>query len=262
MMNSGKKVDIKERSNRSDFYHESVETKSDLVKQEQMKEYYNTADFYREGVETHSDLLRGRFFKTRISKVLEIYPFTSGERVLDLGCAQGTFCFVLAPLCKHVTGVDYSEKAIEICNRLLEKSSFKNISFVQADCQDTGLEGQSFDVIMAADLLEHLYPKVSEKTLDECWRLLKKEGKLVIWTPHRGHIFEILKNRNIILKRDESHVDYKSMEWLKTNLIDRGFSIRKAYYAESHVPVFRILERMMLPFVPFMRRRIGVLAEK
>ena len=110
--------------------------------------------------------------------------------------------------------------------------------------------------------MEHLYPEISEKVLDECRKLLKKEGKLVIWTPNRGHILEILKNNNIILKRDVSHVDYKSMDNLLTSLHKRDFSVRKSYYAESHIPVFRILERLLIPVLPLLRRRIAILAEK
>lgn len=234
----------------------------DFEQQEKMKEYYDGAHYFDEGIETPADLLRGTFQKYRLSKVLQVYSPMSEERVLDLGCGLGTFCFALAPLCKRITGVDYSKKAIDLCNKLLETSECSNIKFVCADAQNTRLKSESYDVIICADLLEHLYPEVSEKVLDECRRLLKKRGKLVIWTPHRGHILEIIKNNNIILKRDVSHVDYKSMDNLLASLRKRDFSVHKSYYAESHIPVFRILERLLIPVLPLFRRRIAILAEK
>jgi cyclopropane fatty-acyl-phospholipid synthase-like methyltransferase len=202
------------------------------------------------------------FQKYRIQKVLQIYTPNRDERVLDLGCGWGTFCFYLAPLCKNITGLDFSKKSIELCQEFSKKYNYPNIDFVCMDAQNIGLKSGSYDVIISADLFEHLYPKTFEKVLDECRRLLKRGGKLVIWTPHRRHIFEILKNNNILIKKQVSHVDYKSMERILEALRRRNFLIKKSYYAESHVPLLNVLERLLLPVLPIMRRRISILAEK
>ena len=158
-----------------------------LDRQNNMKKYYDESDYFDAKITTYTDLLAGQFQKYRVSKVLRIYSPKKEESVLDLGCAMGTFCFALAPLCKQITGVDYSKKAVELCSRLLTTSPYSNIGFVCADARSTTLQSESYDVIICADLFEHLYPDVTEKVLDECKRLLKKGGKLVIWTPHRGH---------------------------------------------------------------------------
>jgi 2-polyprenyl-3-methyl-5-hydroxy-6-metoxy-1,4-benzoquinol methylase len=234
---------------------------SQFEQQNKVKEFYNKSDYFSEVV-TYTELLKSAFQKYRITKVKIIYSPNKEERVLDLGCALGTFCFALAPQCKEIIGLDYSRKAIDIANKLLKNSPYNNIKFICRDAQSTELESASFDVIICADLVEHLYPKVFEKVLDECQRLLKKGGKLVIWTPHRGHVLEILKNHDIILKRDVSHVDYKSMDYLLRNLRKRNFLIQKSYYAGSHIPILRILERLLLPVLPIMRRRIAILAKK
>jgi 2-polyprenyl-3-methyl-5-hydroxy-6-metoxy-1,4-benzoquinol methylase len=202
------------------------------------------------------------FQKYRIQKVSQIYTPHRDERVLDLGCGWGTFCFYFAPLCKNVTGLDFSKKSIELCREFSKKYNHSNIDFVCADAQNTGLKSESYDVIISADLFEHLYPETFEKVLDECRRLLKKGGKLVIWTPNRGHIFEILKNNNILIKKKICHVDYKSMERILKALKRRHFLIKKSYYDESHVPVLNVLEKLLLPALPPMRRRISILAEK
>ncbi len=226
------------------------------------KKFYDESDYFVE-VKNYSDLLTSRFQKYRIANVKKIYSPNSEECVLDLGCALGTFCFAFAPQCKEIIGVDYSQKAISIANKLLATSPFRNIKFICSDAQAIeGVPSESIDVIVSADLFEHLYPDVSERVLDECRRLLKPKGKLVIWTPHRGHIIEILKNHNIILKKDKSHVHYKSMGYLLTNLQKRNFTIRKAYYVESHLPIWSSLERLLMPILPIMRRRIAILAQK
>lgn len=233
----------------------------DFESQEVMKQYYNESEYYDEKDGLFADL-DNSFQKYRISNVFQIYTPTKKQRVLDLGCGWGTFCFAVAPLCEQIVGVDYSQKSIDLCNKHLAKSNHNNIKFVCADAQDTGLERESFDVIICADLFEHLYPNVFENVLDECRRLLKKNGKLVIWTPHRGHILEILRNNNIILKKFVSHVDYKSMDRILDSLNKRDFTIEKSYYIESHIPVLRGVEKQLLHILPILRRRIGILAEK
>jgi SAM-dependent methyltransferase len=136
------------------------------------------------------------------------------------------------------------------------------VRFVQTDAGDTGLEGGTWDLVIAADLFEHLYPADSRRVAVEAFRLLVPGGRFVTWTPHRGHVLEGLKNRDIILKRDVTHVDYKSMADMKMLLSDAGFAIERAYYAESHVPGLKTVERWLMPVVPFLRRRIAVLGRK
>ena len=225
------------------------------------KEYYNDSSYFDSPISTFMDL-DGPFQKYRVANVLKIYTPKKDETVLDLGCGWGTFDFILAPLCKDITGLDFSSKSIELCNELLEKNPHQNIKFVCADAADTGLEAESFDLIISADLFEQIYPDDFERILDECKRILKPGGKLSIWTPHRGHILEIMKNNNVILKPDIAHVDYKTMDGMITSLKKRGFIIKKSYYAESHLPVLRVIEKLLLKIIPILRRRIVILAEK
>jgi ubiquinone/menaquinone biosynthesis C-methylase UbiE len=237
---------------------------NDKIKQEKIKEYYDKGEYFDGAVryKTWQDLLKYRIQKYKIRKILKIYTPRKKDRVLDLGSALGNISFALSPLVNHATGLDYSKRAVAFAKRLLSASPFRNINFVQASAEKTRLPSGSFDVIFSADLFEHLYPDICRKTLDECFRLLKKGGKLIIWTPNRGHILEILKNNNIILKKDISHVDYKSKKILVSDLTQRGYKILKAYYETSHIPFFNILEKIFIPFLPFMRRRIAILAEK
>jgi cyclopropane fatty-acyl-phospholipid synthase-like methyltransferase len=194
--------------------------------------------------------------------VLELCRPGAEDRVVDLGCGWGTFTFALAPCCREVVGVDYSRESILLCSRLLEKKKPANVRFLCADAQHTGLEPDGYDAVIAADLAEHLYPDVFDNVVDECRRILKPNGRLAIWTPHRGHLIEVLKNRDILLKHDPSHVDYKSMARLNDCLARRGFAVEKAYYAESHLPLVRWVEKALLRHVPLLRRRIAVLARK
>jgi len=206
--------------------------------------------------------LKGRLHFYKLKKVFKLYSPGKNERVVDLGSAWGAFSFELAPYCKQTIGVDFSETAAKYCMKRLRSEKLANLSFVCADAQNTGLKPDSIDSIFCSDLVEHLYPNQFLNMLDECKRILKPKGKLVIWTPHRGHILEKMKNNDIILKRDPAHVDYKSMSLIVAELKSRGFAIEKNYYTESHLPVWKYIEKVGLPFIPLLRRRIAILAEK
>jgi ubiquinone/menaquinone biosynthesis C-methylase UbiE len=224
-------------------------------------DYYDRSEYF-EGRSEHLRDTDSPFQRYRLEKVLSIYHPVPRERVLDLGAGWGTFSFALAREAHEVVGVDFSEKSVAFCRSRLAASSLENLSFLRADARDTGLEPDSFDVVVAADLFEHLYPDDSVAVVAEARRVLKRGGRLVVWTPHRGHVLEILKNNGILLRPDPTHVDYKSMERLREMLDDAGFVIEKAYYAESHLPVLRTVERALMARVPWLRRRIAVLARK
>lgn len=223
------------------------------------REFYDASDYFdRADLVDHQSV----FQRYRVAKVLDIHEPDPDDRVVDLGCGWGTFGFALADRVGEVVGVDFSARSVELCRRQLADDPKDNLSFVCADAGDTGLEAGSFDVALAADLFEHLYPEDSSRVAREAYRLLRPGGRFVTWTPHRGHILEVLKNRDIVLERDVSHVDYKSMATMKRLLVDAGFDIERAYYAESHLPVLRVVERIAQGFVPFLRRRIAVLGRK
>lgn len=225
------------------------------------REFYEDTDYF-EGDAAHITDLESPFQRYRVSKVLELFEPGPEARVVDLGCGWGTFCFALGHRVKEMVGVDFSQRSVDLCNAGLETRGLPGVRFVRADARDTGLAEGVYDLVIAADLVEHLYPDDTIATLEECRRILKPGGRISIWTPHRGHVLEVLKNRGIILKRDVSHVDYKSLDRLKNLLHEAGFLVEKAYYAESHVPGLRGVEKAFLEWVPLLRRRIAVLARR
>lgn len=227
------------------------------------REYYDSSDYFEGDHATHVTDAQSGFQRYRVKKVLELHLPRATDAVVDLGCGWGTFSFALAARVRSVVGVDFSVRSIEFCERRKRQiAPTPNLSFLCADGGDTGLPESSFDVVLAADLFEHVYPDDSQRIAREAYRLLKPGGRFSTWTPHRGHILEVLKNRDIVLKRDISHVDYKSMADMKKLLTDAGFEIERAYYAESHVPGLRTLERAFQSFVPLLRRRVAVLGRK
>jgi cyclopropane fatty-acyl-phospholipid synthase-like methyltransferase len=226
------------------------------------KDHYDSSGYFEGEGTGHLTDTDSAFQRYRIAKVVELASPLPTDRVVDLGCGWGTFEHALAGRVAEIVGVDFSERAIDFCRRRLATEPRPNVRFVRADAGATGLPSGAFDLVIAADLFEHLYPSDSTRVASEAFRLLAPGGRFAVWTPHRGHVLEILKNRNIVLRRDVTHVDYKSMDAMKALLYDAGFTIERAYYAESHVPGLRMVERRLQSIVPPLRRRIAVLGRK
>lgn len=99
---------------------------------------------------------------------------------LDVGCGDGFFLQnVEQKLGKDcdLHGVDYSQYQ-------LSKASGLPFSFKQANIEAAGLpyDSEMFDMVYAAELIEHLVNP--DYFLDECWRVLKPSGYLLISTPN------------------------------------------------------------------------------
>jgi 2-polyprenyl-3-methyl-5-hydroxy-6-metoxy-1,4-benzoquinol methylase len=224
--------------------------------------YYDSSDYFEGSGARHIVDTDSPFQRYRVRKVLELHAPRPGDRVVDLGCGWGTFSFALAERGLDVLGVDFSQRAIEFCEARRAERGTETPRFLCADAGDTDLEAGSYDVVIAADLFEHLYPEDSVRVAAEAFRLLRPGGFFSTWTPHRGHILETLKHHDFLLRRDVTHVDYKSMARMRELLEGAGFVIHRAYYAESHVPVLRAVERVLHRWVPCLRRRIAVLGRK
>ena len=224
------------------------------------KSYYDETAYF--DAAAHLRDFGSRFQRYRVRKVLEVHAPRPTDRVLDMGCGWGTISYALAPKVREVVGLDFSERAIAGCKARTDLHGLDNVVFEVGDARDSGLDAASFDVVVAADLFEHLYPEDSVAVAAEAFRVLRPGGRIAVWTPCRSHVLEVLKNRDIILKRDVSHVDYKSMPRMKEILAGAGFEIERAYFAESHLPGLRVLERLAQRWMPLLRRRIAVVGLK
>lgn len=223
--------------------------------------FYNNSDYFDKNKKVFLDR-NSKFQKYRIEAILKLHIPKHNEKIVDLGCGWGTFSFTFARYGAQVTGVDISQKSIEICTEEQKRLYYSNIQFLCKNARQTGLPPNSQDTVVAADLVEHIDDNDTFFMFKECNRILKKGGKLVIWTPNRGHILEILKNNNIILKRDVSHIDYKNLKRLINYCKSNGFNVIKYGYYHSHLPILNIFERIFQKFIPILRRRIYLVAIK
>lgn len=218
--------------------------------------------YYEVHVRAYSS--KNTWMRNRIQNVLEMANIAPDDIVLDVGCGIGTFSYEASQVAQYTIGLDLSEASLSVCRRLVkEQDRIHDLDFILADIREIPLKIGSIDKIICADLVEHLVDAQFLMLVNEAFKVLTLTGLFFIYTPNDHHVFELLRRNNIILKREESHVGFRSMEAIVETLDNNGFTVIDNYYKESHVPFFNVLERvlMKIPFLrEYFRRRICIIA--
>lgn len=117
------------------------------------------------------------------SRVLAIMQNVgSGNRVLNIGCGDGYYNFLLSDRFKEVHGIDVNPTDIKIAKSLYAK---KNISCAVASATTLPFPDNHFDRIICTEVLEHV--RDHKKAIKEIARVLRKNGTAIITVPSADH---------------------------------------------------------------------------
>jgi len=108
----------------------------------------------------------------------------SSDIVLDFACAAGKYALEIAPQVKEVWGIDISGEMINAAKRNATDRDIANVQFMQTEINDPRLEDETFDVVLAYNIL-HLVedpPRVMAKIRE----LLRPKGIFISVTPCLG----------------------------------------------------------------------------
>ena len=101
-----------------------------------------------------------------------------GGRVLDVGCAAGGLLALLADRASYRAGVELSPTAAAEAARVADH-------VVQGSVEDAELPEDSFDVVVLADVLEHLVDPQS--ALGRAARWVRVGGAVIVSVPNIAH---------------------------------------------------------------------------
>ena len=117
-----------------------------------------------------------------------IEKYAPYENVLDFGCGSGVMLPFLAQQSKQVTAIDIDLLPLESLKKHIPLA--ENIEVVDANQTSLSqLTPQSFDLINALDVLEHVDDLTH--TLIELLNLLKAGGRLVVSGPTENTFYQI-----------------------------------------------------------------------
>lgn len=226
---------------------------------------YDVADHYDRAY--FDDLVdryrtRNRFARQRIKNVFTLLPADlTGKTLIDIGCGMGTFTVEAARHGAHGVGVDPAGEAVQAARRVAAAEGVAHADFVQADAALLPLPDASCDIVLAADMTEHLDDDTMSRIFAEAHRALRNGGRIVIYTPEQSHLFERLKDSGI-MTQDPSHIGIRSAAELATALVAARFTVDPVRYLPSHLPGWNLVERAFSRWAPLLRRRIGLVAHK
>jgi GT2 family glycosyltransferase/SAM-dependent methyltransferase len=153
----------------------------------------------------------------------------AGLRVLDVACGAGYGTNILAQAAAEATGVDIDAAAIRKASKKYKRD---NLKFVTADCCEMPFEADSFDVVVANEMIEHIEEQAA--FLEEAKRVLKPGGALLVSTPNKPvynrykspnpfHVAEMtIPEFRRLLKRHFGHVQFTG---LRMALVSTGFEM-------------------------------------
>lgn len=133
-----------------------------------------TIDFHHiENRSTYATRDADQTWEKIISEIIDV----KGKKVLDSGCGGGIYSKSITTLgADSVVGLDFSESMLNAARENCQE--YSNISFVQGNVIATGLESQSFDVILKRAVIHH-FKDITTNFL-EAYRLLKTDGVCLV----------------------------------------------------------------------------------
>lgn len=121
--------------------------------------------------------LWGDMTQQAVPRLLGSTEIRHGDEVLDLATGAGYVAEQVSKLGANVTGVDFSERQIN-----LARQEYPSLNFVIGDMENLSFQKESFDsVVMNLGLLHTLYP---EQVGSEVYKVLKRNGRFAftVWS--------------------------------------------------------------------------------
>ncbi|MBJ8116476.1 MULTISPECIES: class I SAM-dependent methyltransferase [Bacillus] len=144
---------------------------------------------------------------TLTKRLLAQLPFRQGANVLEIGCGTGKTAAYMTKECGYkVTAVEKNEIMIQ---KAKDRWSFEglNIQLIQGHVEQLPCLNDSFELVLGESILAFTE---KERVISECYRVLQKDGKLVV--------IEMIIDRHIEKSEEETISRLYGMKELLTEI--------------------------------------------
>lgn len=204
----------------------------------------------------HSDIYVQKFWqRNKITSIME--HVGEGELILDLGAGSGVLSATAAGK-NVVVPFDLSIRCIKNC---LKSSLFPG--GVVGDGVELPFKDGAFDRVLCVELIEHM--ENPGRCVEEICRVLKKDGSLILTTPHYHILWPLAEYLWDVFGRGR---DYRTQHVSKFNIAsitklleDKGFVVESNQTIFLYTPFTALISKkltdMLMPFEKKMLRRFN-----
>lgn len=185
------------------------------------------------------------FTVERYQQFYKLFP-CDALRVLDVGCNTGRGGKALRDVDSHleIFGLDCVQARLD----RLPPGVYKG--YVCSYTSDINAPDNSYDVVVAGELIEHLLPADVESTLREFYRVLRPQGRMLLTTPNPQYIKLKLTGGSVLggahvsehyhreLRRRVERLGFRSIKVRGTGKVSR--------YLGQHFPLLFLYGSYML----------------
>lgn len=163
--------------------------------------------------------------------------------VLDYACGTGIVGLQIADAVKKVHAIDISAKMIQLGKDRARERGVTNVRFERKSLFDETIEGSSYDVVLAFNILHLL--EDARKAVNRARELLKPEGLLVSSTPCLGDAGTLWRALLPVISRIGILSYLRSFEdaEVKKAHVDEGFEILESRVRGESIPLCLLVAR-------------------
>lgn len=132
----------------------------------------------------HSKIRVQRYWiRARVKKILEMVSSCNANVILDVGCGTGVITELIGK--DRVVGIDIDKNCIKFATKRVRTKSF-----VIGDATILPFKNNYFDLVVAAELIEHVD---SPLFIKEVKRILKSGGYFILSTPNYLSLWPVVE---------------------------------------------------------------------
>ena len=186
----------------------------------------------------HSNIFIDRLFWGRLSHVeryilSQIEGKTDAVRILDFGCGSGVMSYILGESRCEMAMTDLDPVPYRYIQERIPFPS--SVEWVDGSELQSGKYAQSFDMIIALDVLEHV--EDLEGVIKQFQSLLKNSGNLIVSGPTENILYQI--GRRVAGGRFTGHYHRTTIDDIR-DVCEQSMTIRDICTLYSIFPLFRV----------------------
>lgn len=140
------------------------------------------------------------------------------KNVLDVGCGTGRLVQFLNKSGFEAFGCDISQKALKVAKTINKKGTI-----VRSSADKLPYVDNSYDLVTAISVIEHLKPNQAVKFIKEAKRVLKPSGFIFLITPNFSAPLRFVQGKNWFGYQDPTHVNFYTPKKLAKLAKSHGF---------------------------------------